>query len=91
MKKQIEMKTNKPRLTLDQIVTYEIRIPGQLDKNWQDWAGDLKITVESTDDCIPITTICGQMDQAGLQGLLRRLYALGLPLISVNWIDSIEF
>jgi hypothetical protein len=26
-------------------------------------------------------------DQAALQSLLRRLYSLGLPLISVNWVE----
>jgi len=30
------------------------------------------------------------MDQAALQGLLRRLYGLGLPLISVIWIGFVE-
>jgi len=34
----------------------------------------------------PITTLTGILDQAALQGLLRRLYALGLPLISVNCV-----
>ena len=28
----------------------------------------------------------GAVDQAALQGLLRLLYSLGLPLISVNWL-----
>jgi hypothetical protein len=31
----------------------------------------------------PVTILTGIFDQAGLQGLLRRLYSLGLPLISV--------
>jgi hypothetical protein len=31
----------------------------------------------------PVTILTGTFDQAGLQGLLRRLYSLGLPLISV--------
>jgi len=29
----------------------------------------------------------GTLDQAALQGLLRRLYSLGLPLISVNCVN----
>lgn len=28
------------------------------------------------------------VDQAALHGLLRRLYALGLPLISADWVVS---
>ena len=36
----------------------------------------------------PVTTLTSTVDQAGLQGLLRRLYALGLPLISVERVDE---
>lgn len=32
------------------------------------------------------TTLTGVFDQAGLIGLLRQLYSLGYPLISVNCI-----
>jgi hypothetical protein len=43
----------------------------------------MTITVGSDDDDLPVSTITGTFDQAALQGLLRRLYSLGLPLISV--------
>jgi hypothetical protein len=42
----------------------------------------MTITVEREGDGPPITTLTGTVDQAALQGLLRRLYSLGLPLIS---------
>jgi hypothetical protein len=32
--------------------------------------------------------LTGTMDQAALHGVLRRLYSLGLPLISVNPIEG---
>jgi hypothetical protein len=36
----------------------------------------------------PVTTLTGTVaDQAALQGLLRRLYSLGLPLISAHCIE----
>ena len=35
----------------------------------------------------PFTTLTGPMDQAALQGLLRRLYSLGLPVISVQCVE----
>jgi hypothetical protein len=44
--------------------------------------------VEDEGDGTPITTLTGVVDQAALHGLLRRLYALGLPLISVNLIEA---
>jgi hypothetical protein len=34
----------------------------------------------------PVTILTGTLDQAALQGLLRRLYSLGLPLISATCI-----
>jgi len=78
------MKEIKPKLTLDRPATYQIKVPGHFDKSWSDWAGGITVTVESIDDGPPVTTLTGTVDQAALQGLLRRLYSLGLPLISVN-------
>jgi hypothetical protein len=46
----------------------------------------MTIAVESEGDGPPATTLTGALDQAALQGLLRRLYSLGLPLISVNCV-----
>jgi hypothetical protein len=50
----------------------------------------MTIAVESEGDGPPITTLTGTVDQAALQGLLRRLYSLGLPLLSVNRVDTEE-
>lgn len=77
----------KRKLTLDRPVTYQIRVPGCLDESWSDWDSAMKVAVESGEDGPPVTTLTGVLDQAALQGLLRRLYSLGLPLISVNWLD----
>jgi hypothetical protein len=71
------------QLTLDQPATYQIQVPGELDASWSDWAGGMTIAVESEGEGPPVTTLTGTVDQAALQGLLRRLYSLGLPLISV--------
>ena len=82
------MKEINQKLTLDQPATYQIKVPGHLDESWSDWAGGMTITLESGDDGPPTTTLTGVVaDQAALQGLLRRLYSLGLPLISVNWVE----
>lgn len=72
-----------PNISLDQSVRYEIRVPGELDLAWLDWFSGTNITIEQNDEDKPITTISGLFDQAGLQGLLRQLYALGLPILSV--------
>jgi hypothetical protein len=81
------MKKARHRLTLDRPATYEIQVPGHLDESWSDWAGGMTITIESEGEGPPVTTLTGTVDQAALQGLLRRLYSLGLPLISVNCVE----
>ena len=82
------MKIVKRKLTLDRPATYQIKVPGHLDERWTEWDGRMTITVECEDDGRPVTTLTSTVDQAALQGLLRRLYSLGLPLISVNWVES---
>ena len=79
------MDKSKPRLTLDQPAAYQIKVPGELDLDWSAWDMELTVTIEKDEDKLPVTSLRGSFDQAALQGLLRRLYALGLPLISVIW------
>jgi hypothetical protein len=83
---ETKMKKIRTKLTLDRPETYQIKVPGHLDESWSDWAGGMTIAVESEGDGPPVTTLTGTLDQAALQGLLRRLYSMGLPLISVNCV-----
>jgi hypothetical protein len=76
------------KLSLDRPVTYQIKVPGLLDASWSEWVGGMMIATECQDKGLPVTTLTGCLDQAALQGLLRRLYSLGLPLISVHWVRS---
>ena len=77
----------KQKLTLDRPATYQIKVPGELDESWLDWAGEMKVIVESDDNGLLVSTLIGTIDQAALQGLLRRLYSLGMPLISVICLE----
>jgi hypothetical protein len=81
------MKKRTQKLSLDRPATYQIKVPGELGESWSDWVGGMTITVESEGDAPPVTTLTGTVDQAALQGLLRRLYSLGLPLISANCVE----
>ena len=74
------------KLTLDRPVTYEIKVPGHLDERWTEWDGEIGVTIENAEDGQPITVIMRRNRRSSrpAKGLLRRLYALGLPLISVN-------
>ena len=81
------MEAGKRKLTLDQLAIYQIKVPGELDKSWLDWIEDITVVVE-IDDSLPVSILTVTVDQAALQGLLRRLYSLGLPLISVTCLEA---
>lgn len=83
------MKTTKKKLTLDRLATYQIKVPGYLEESWLDSAESMTISIESKGENPPVATITGTFDQAALQGLLRRLYSLGLPLISVICVNGL--
>jgi hypothetical protein len=80
------MTSTREKLTLDRPAVYEITVPGELDESWTDWDGKMNVTVERKGEGPPVTTLTGAVDQAGLHSMLRRLYALGLPLISVTCV-----
>ncbi|MFC1879116.1 hypothetical protein ACFLZW_04320 [Chloroflexota bacterium] len=81
------MKEIKHKLSLDQPATYQIKVPGHLDESWSERARNMTMTIDSDIDGLPVTTLTGVIDQAALHGLLRRLYSLGLPLISAICVD----
>jgi hypothetical protein len=81
------MKEVKQKLTLYRPATYEIIVPGHLDESWSKWDRAMTVTVEGEDAGLPVTILTGAVDQAALQGLIRQLYSLGLPLISVKWVE----
>ena len=82
------IKKSKQRLTLDRPARYQIKVLGALDERWLAGNGELKFIPESGEEDLSITTLTGTFDQAALHGLLRRVYTLGLPLISVRWIEA---
>ncbi len=68
----------------DESGLYEIRLKGHLDDRWADWFGGLTITLEDNGD----TLLTGPViDQAALHGLLKRVRDLGMPLLSVNFVN----
>jgi len=78
---------NSKKLTLDRPATYQIKVPGVLKQRWEYWGVDVSVTVGNDENGLPITTLTVTVDQAGLHGLLRHLYFLGLPLISVICVE----
>ena len=81
------MKYDVRNLSLDQPVTYQIKVPGELDSSCSDWFQGITITLERDANNLSTSTLTGRFDQAALHGILRRLYSLGIPLISVVCLD----
>ena len=77
----------KQTLSLDRPATYQIKVPGMTNERWSIWNEEISVTSGNDDDGLPITSLTVTVDQAALHGLLRRLYSLGLPLISVINIE----
>ena len=74
------------KLTLIRPETYQIMVPGHLGESWSIWAEEMDIMIDCDGADLPITTLTGTVDQAALHCLLRKLYAFGLPIISVKCI-----
>lgn len=68
-----------------QPTVYQIRLRNHLSPDWTAWFEGLTITLEEEGD----TLITGPVtDQAALHGLLKKVRDLGMPLLSVNRVDS---
>ena len=65
-------------------MTYVILVQGMLEGSYSAYLSDMAITPVATPDG-PCTTLAGVLtDQAALQGVLKTLYDLGLPVLSVT-------
>lgn len=67
-------------MKMDKSCIYEIRVEGRLAVSWSDWFEELTIQNESNSE----TVLTGSLrDQAALFGVLNKIQALNLTLISV--------
>jgi len=64
---------------------YQIRIKGHLSRQWTDWFEGLTITLEEDGDTLLTGAV---IDQAALHGLLKKVRDLGMPLLSVNSVET---
>ena len=66
---------------MDKSSLFEIRIMGQISDQWSDWFSGMEIRTSAKDK----TTLRGYLsDQAELIGVLYRLQALNLTIVSVK-------
>jgi hypothetical protein len=75
------------KLSLDRPATYQIKVPGVLNQRQVNINREISVEIGNGQGGLPITILTITVDQAGLHGLLRHLYALGLPLISVICVE----
>lgn len=62
-------------------ILYQIRVQGHLDPAWLEWFEGLTLTHDEKDN----TVLAGQIvDQAALHGVLNKIFALGLTLMTVD-------
>jgi hypothetical protein len=59
----------------------EIRVKGQINKQWSEWFGGLTISHSDPDETILTGLVA---DQAALYGIISRLRDLGLKLTSLS-------
>jgi ABC-type multidrug transport system ATPase subunit len=71
------------RLGLTQEAIYKIKVKGVLDTRWANWFDGLTVTPLSDE-----TILCGPIaDQPALHSVLVKIRDLGLPLVSLHYID----
>ncbi len=78
-------KENRSEPDKDQPGLYQIRIKGHLGQQWTEWFEGLTITWEENGDTLLTGPV---LDQAALHGILKKVRDLGMPLLSVNSIES---
>lgn len=65
--------------------TYEIRLAGRLSRRRENWFDGMTIRHDNAGQTVMTGPV---VDQAALYGLLRKVRDLGLPLLSVNRLES---
>jgi len=76
--------TRDPTTDSDKPLIYQIRIQGQLGRQWADWFGGLTITRDDHGDTLLTGAV---VDQAALHGLLKKVRDLGIRLLAVNQLE----
>ncbi len=85
----INMPLNNIDLTVDKSASYCIRVIGNLDESWSNRLGGMSITSSSQEGKQSITTLSGSIiDQAALFGVLKALYDMRMPLLSVECLET---
>jgi hypothetical protein len=78
-------------LAFDRQAVYRIRVEGSLQASWSGRLADMTISLGTSDEGIPTTTLLGELrDQASLAGVLKTLYELHCPVLLVQRLGAGE-
>ena len=72
-------------MPINNTAIYQIRIQGQIYESWSEWLGGLAITPQPEAETLLEGPI---VDQAALHGILDRLYAMNLTILSVLQVGN---
>ncbi len=76
-------------VSFDGPATYRVRVRGRIKAKWADRLAGMAISSETPDDGPPVTTLVGELlDQGSLASLFAQLYALHLPVLSVECLSA---
>ncbi|MBL8102839.1 MAG: hypothetical protein JNM02_09945, partial [Anaerolineales bacterium] len=69
----------------NQQTVYQFKLKGHLGQQWMNWFEGLTVTLEEDGNTLLSGTV---VDQSALHGILKKIRDLGMPLLSMNLIDS---
>lgn len=84
----LDTEANGIELTVDQPAFYCIRVVGHLDRSWSNRLSGMQISVSNPVGSHEVSTLSGALaDQAALFGVLKALYDMRFPLLSVECLE----
>ena len=76
------------KLTMYTPTVFRIRVQGVLDESLSTYFGSHDMLVEEDETASPVTVFTSEpLDQSALAGLIGHLNVLGLPLMSVEYVQ----
>jgi hypothetical protein len=69
----------------NQQTIYQFKLKGHLGQQWMNWFEGLTVTLEEDGNTLLSGIV---VDQSALHGILKKIRDLGMPLLSMNTIDT---
>lgn len=80
---------SRARLNLHDPAVFCLRLQGEIGEDWVEFLGARSLVVEIDQDGCPVTILTTEpVDQAGLIGMINHMNILGLPLVSVECLQT---